>query len=96
MSLGCDFPDDGIPFDSPALRFAPRPVEVPVRLAAARRAMQRLVLARFAAAHYHRHGTVRAAAVRMGRREEWVRDLLVEAGVHHPRRRGAPAPKGPR
>ena len=73
---------------------SPRPVEVSVRLAAAQRAMQRCVLARFAAAHYRRHGTVRAAAVRMGRREEWVRDLLVEAGVHRPRPKCGAAPRG--
>jgi len=92
--IGRDLPDDGVPLS--ALRRGPRPVVTTARVIHARRAMQRAITTRIAVAHYASAGTIRGAAVRMGRCEEYVRDLLIAAGAHVPRRRCSPAPMGRR
>lgn len=87
MSLTADDGDIGPAWSSPEIR-RHRPVARAVLTVAQRRAawaMRRLVQANRAALLYRELGTIRAAAVRLGLREEFVRDVLVEAGVHTPR-----------
>ena len=87
MSLyGTTLDAPGVPFDHPHLRRA-RPEVVPARVTRARAAVRRQITTRIAAALYARHPVVRYVAVAMGRPEEYVRDLLVAAGVHTPRRK---------
>ena len=79
-------PDDhGVPLD--ALRRPPPPDVVTARVTRAREAMRRQIATNVAATLYARRPVVRYVAVAMGRPEEYVRDLLVAAGVHAPRRR---------
>ena len=79
-----------------AVRRDPSSVTVTARIATAQRAMRRLVLSGIATRLYRELGTIRAVATRMGRGEEYMRDLLVEAGTHVPQRRTAAAPRGRR
>ncbi len=84
-SIGRDLPEGGVPLS--ALCRDPPPVVVPARVSRASAATRRLILARLAARHLDRLGTLRRVALAMGRSEEYVRDLLADAGLRLPRRR---------
>lgn len=87
MSLTADDGDIGPAWSSPAIRTCrpAAPVVVTTTALRAAWAMRRRIHANRAAVLYRSLGTIRAAAVRLGLREEYVRDVLVEAGVHAPR-----------
>lgn len=91
-------PDDhGVPLD--ALRRSPTPtvrVLPPMRHTAAARSVGRRITRNLAVAQWQKTGCVADVAVAIGRSEEYVRELLAEAGVRAIRRRCGPSPRGGR